>query len=349
MGAWVNFDEIKSRVRLEEVLRSYQVDWLRRSGLHQYRGRCPIHQGQGKDAFHVNLDRGMFHCFACGAGGNVLDLVAAMEGCSIRAAALRLQARHAVQLRGAVSAGPKRPEQNELVTKKREANSPLSFRLNLDRRHPYLAQRGISPAVADYFGVGYYGADGLMSHRIAIPIHDSQGRLVGYCGRALDGTVPRYRFPAGFHKSQVLFNYHRARPIGERRVVIVEGFFDCMRVHQAGFYSVVALMGVRLSPQQKQLLIQQFSTVVLMLDGDPAGAAASKRIAAELGSSVSVFAVLLPPDLQPDRMPIDQLQSVLHNVEEIGRNDRYDNQRPLRAAGAGIKSDNFEVTFTQTA
>jgi DNA primase len=91
MRDWVSFSEIKSRVRLDQVLHSYQVDWLRRSGLHQYRGRCPIHQGQGTEAFHANLERGVFHCFACGAGGNVLDFIAAMEGCSIREAALRLQ------------------------------------------------------------------------------------------------------------------------------------------------------------------------------------------------------------------------------------------------------------------
>jgi hypothetical protein len=73
MHEWVSFSEIKNRVTLERVLRSYRVDWLRRSGLQQYRGRCPIHQGQGVEAFHANLGRGVFHCFACGAGGNVLD------------------------------------------------------------------------------------------------------------------------------------------------------------------------------------------------------------------------------------------------------------------------------------
>lgn len=87
MRDWVSFAEIKSRVTLAQVLRSYQVDWLRGSGRGQYRGRCPIHRGQGREAFHVHLERGVFHCFACGAGGNVLDLVAAMEGCSIREAA----------------------------------------------------------------------------------------------------------------------------------------------------------------------------------------------------------------------------------------------------------------------
>jgi len=94
MSDRVSFAEIKKRVALEQVLRRYQIDWLRRSGPHQYRGRCPIHQGEGTGAFHANLERGVFHCFACGAGGNVLDFVCAMEGCSIREAALRLQEGH---------------------------------------------------------------------------------------------------------------------------------------------------------------------------------------------------------------------------------------------------------------
>jgi len=68
-----------------------------------------------------------------------------------------------------------------------------------------------------------------MQGRIAIPIHDDQGRLVAYCGRALGADAPRYRFPGGFQKGQVLFNYHRARATSEHQVIVVEGFFDCMR------------------------------------------------------------------------------------------------------------------------
>jgi len=121
-----------------------------------------------------------------------------------------------------------------------------------------------------------------MSQRIAIPIHDPNGRLVAYSGRALDGREPRYRFPAGFHKSQVLFNYHRARAAGQHWLIVVEGFFDCMRVHQAGFPSVVGLMGACLSAEQKDLIADRFPDVVLMLDGDPTGRAATTEIAAEL-------------------------------------------------------------------
>ena len=76
---------------------------------------------------------------------------------------------------------------------------------------------------------------GMMSGRIAIPIHDDAGRLVAYCGRALGGVEPRYRFPAGFQKSQVLFHHHRARAGNGGQVIVVEGFVDCMHVYRAGF------------------------------------------------------------------------------------------------------------------
>jgi DNA primase len=252
----VSFEEVKSRVTLEQVLLAYQVEGLRRSGRHQYRGRCPIHQGEGREACHANLARNVFHCFACGAGGNVLDFVAAMERSSIREAALRLQENGlCLALQRPPARPPFRSAEAKLVTKKREVNAPLSFSLSLDGNHPYLVQRGIERVTVDYFGVGFFGGGGLMNRRVAIPVHDGEGRLVAYCGRAIDGSAPRYRFPAGFQKSRVLFNYHRALATGSDEVILVEGFFDCMRVHQAGFSCVVALMGVPLSEAQKELRI----------------------------------------------------------------------------------------------
>jgi DNA primase len=304
MDDWVSFSEVKSRVSLERLLRCYSVDWLRRSGTRQYRGRCPIHQGEGKEAFHANYERNVFHCFACGAGGNVLDFVAAMEKCTIRQAAIQLQRRF-----GGIAAI--QSTKSKLVTKKRGINPPLNFSLTVDSRHPYLAQREVRFETADYFGVGYFGRAGLMSHRIAIPIHDCDGRLVAYCGRSLNGAEPRYQFPSGFRKSHVVYNYHRAFATGARQLIVVEGFVDCMRVHQAGFPNIAALMGAQLSPTQKDLLTSRFQQIVLMLDGDETGRAAMTRIARDLSSACLVIQVRLPANVQPDQMTADQIRHAL--------------------------------------
>jgi DNA primase len=196
----------------------------------------------------------------------------------------------------------------------------LGFSLELDPTHPYLVQRGILPATIGRFGIGYYGRRGLMQGRVAIPIHDEDGRLVAYCGRALAGTAPRYRFPAGFEKSRVLFNYYRAREAKEDRVIVVEGFFDCMRVHQAGFPSVVALMGARLSRAHKDLL-SRFSRVVLLLDGDTTGRAATEQIASDLAPAHTVIPLELRADTQPDQLSEEQIRQVLTATErrEVSR------------------------------
>ena len=315
MNGWVSYSEVKATVSLESVLRHYGVDWLRRSGVNQSRGRCPIHQGQGREAFHVNRVRNLFHCFACGAGGNVLDFVAAMEDCSIREAALLVR-----QLGGAdaVAVAPRCPSpsgQTQLVTKKREVNPLLSFTLSVDGSHPYLTGRGVDRQVADHFGIGYFRGRGLMSGRIAIPIHDRRGRLVAYCGRAVNGRSPRYRFPVAFQKALELFNYHRAAATGSDSVVVVEGFFDCLRVHQAGVPAVVALMGARLSEEQRKLLEERFARITLLLDGDPTGRAATVRIASQMRPACVVHELILPPGLQPDQMLSDQIRRALATAE----------------------------------
>ena len=152
-----------------------------------------------------------------------------------------------------------------------ESNRPLAFTLQgIDPHHPYLAGRGVDSNTAAHFGIGFYPGKGSMEGRIIIPIHNEEGILVAYAGRSLGQTEPRYKFPARFRKSLVLFNLHRAVHHG-KAVIVVEGFFDCFNVYQAGFPCVVALMGCSLSHRQEALLQQHFRQVTLMLDGDNAG------------------------------------------------------------------------------
>jgi DNA primase len=301
-----DFKSIKRGVKLEFVLRHYHVK-LRRTGKGQYRGCCPIHRGEGSDAFHVNLARNIFHCFACGAGGTVLDFVAAMDRCSLFEAAQKLQA-----LTGSSVPTTSPPNEKELVTEGRRVPSPLHFRLTgIDSRHPYLAERGITEQTARDFGVGFYTGPGLMHRRMIIPIHNAEGLLIAYCGRSVDQTQPRYRVPPAFAKSEILFNRHRAGAGENSSVVVVEGFFDCMKVHQAGIRSVVALMGSILYEHQRHVLLERFTRVVLLLDGDPTGRKASTVIAQRLRMNCIVRVISLPDGVQPDQLPAEDIGNIL--------------------------------------
>ena len=305
MANWIDFAVLKRMVPLAAVLEHYRIHELRRSGRDQLRGRCPLHGGEGRETFHVNTAEQVFHCFSCGAGGSVLDLVAKIEGCGLREAAQKLSGWSS--LTGNVA-----PVQKTTVTKKVNPVPPLQFQLRgVDMRHPYLASRGIREATVREFGIGFYGGPGSMSHRLVIPIDDEAGRLVGYCGRSLNGSEPRYRFPARFAKAQVLFNLHRAVATRQSTAIVVEGFFDCLKVYQAGFAWVVALMGSALYEPQRRLLTQRFQHIVLMLDGDAPGQRAAAVVAERLSSDCSVRVVRLAQNTQPDQLSEPVLQELL--------------------------------------
>lgn len=314
MKGWVDFQTVKQTVSLGAVLQHYQVPGLR-TKRDRLEGCCPLHGGQRDDSFRASLSKNVFHCFACQASGNVLDFVAAMEQCSIREAALRLQ-----QWFGISATDPSQLRQSgrekKLVREEEKRNPRLRFALTgVDPGHPYLVSRGIDRATAVEFGIGFYTGPGLMSERIVIPIGNAQGENVAYAGRAPDGKLPKYKLPAGFQKSLEVFNLHRAAATGSTRVIVVEGYFDCLRVHQAGLPWVVALMGSSLSTDQGSALLKRFDSVVLMLDGDAAGSAASRSIAATLSGRCSVSAVRVPDGTQPDQLSLTAIQELLRDSE----------------------------------
>jgi len=309
MGEWVEFAAVKQAVSLEAVLHHYQVPGLRRRRDY-LEGRCPIHRGERDDSFRASLNKNVFHCFSCQAKGNVLDFVAAMEKCSVREAACRLQRWFGVGASSELAPMPREGSKAELVREKEECNLPLRFVLTgLDHGHGYLQQRGIDRATAAEFGVGFYGGPGLMSQRIVIPIRNAQGQIVAYAGRAVDGRSPKYKLPAGFRKGSELFNQHRASATGSKTVIVVEGYFDCLRVHQAGIPFVVALMGTSLSASQERVLTGRFEKVVLMLDGDAAGRAGTRAISTQLSRKCTLAVANVPDGEQPDQLVPADIQN----------------------------------------
>ncbi len=311
---WVDFKAVKAAVSMEALLARYGVNWLRKSG-DELRGRCPIHKGEGQNTFHVSLPKNAFNCFSCNARGNVLDFVAAMEGCSTRDAALKLKDWFPLGIPSPVIEKPAETSvvvQDVGVKESPLDNKPLSFKLKgIDHEHAYLKDRGITAETARQFGVGFFPGRGSMHGRIVIPIHNEKGELVAYAGRAIHGSEPKYKLPVGFHKSLEIYNLHR---VGESdHVVVVEGFFDTMKTAQAGF-PVVALMGCSLSQRQEELLVQRFKRIVLMFDGDEAGRKATEECLVGLGRKMWIAAVTLPGGQQPDQLSAEHVQKLLESL-----------------------------------
>jgi DNA primase len=102
-----------------------------------------------------------------------------------------------------------------------------------------------------------------------------------------------------------------------RWALVVEGFFDCLQVHQAGYRNVVALLGVSLSGAQEKLLLERFARLVLMLDGDEAGQRASRQLAARLQGRVSLSIVKVPSGRQPDQLSREEIGGMVSRASGV--------------------------------
>lgn len=307
----INFQAAK-QVPIARVLAHYGVQLYATGG--ELRGQCPLPEHssrESRNSFSVNTARNVWCCQSQSCihardgelGGTVLDLVARLERCSIREAAARLTEWFGTSEVAHV------PTQHVSAP---QTNLPLRFQLTgLDHSHPYLEGRGLTPTTARALGIGYYGGPGMMQGRVVIPVHNKAYQLVAYAGRSIHAEEPKYRFPPGFHKSQELFLFHRAKNSGNDTVVVVEGFFDAAKVWQAGHRNVVALMGSSLSDRQAGLLHQHFRSAVLMLDGDAAGQAATDAITRRLSQIMNVDPIRLTASVQPDQLAPREINDML--------------------------------------
>ncbi len=320
MRRWVSFSAIKNAVTMEQALARYGI-LLKPAGFDTLRGPCPLpmHESDSVHSFSVDTRRNIWACHSESCirnrggciGGNILDFMALMERCSIREAALLLQD-GSIELPSAPGTQVARPCGGD------RRNVALTFQLTeLLGQHPYLVARGVDEATAAWFGIGYYQGSGFLRGRIAIPIHNAAGELVAYAGRSVDSSEPRYLFPPGFRKSAELFNLHRVSSNPPQQLIVVEGFFDCVRVYQAGFSNVVALMGCTMSREQTKLLCAVCSRAVLFLDGDLAGRQAVSAISSTLeAQGLEVREVCLPDGRQPDSMQTHDIQKLLGTSSE---------------------------------
>jgi DNA primase len=345
---WVDFREIRSQVRISDVLDHFSVKLKIRGD--KGTGFCPLpgHRSStdGKrrsPSFSVNLQKGIFQCFSCGAKGNVIDLVCYLQGLDpgsgqdVRVAALMIQERFcsvdsipSPQPSRAVVSESKPVVQNndeQAATGPVIVNAPLDFELkHLDPGHPYLTKRGFTQDTIAHFGIGYCSR-GLMQGRIAIPLHDVAGNLIGYAGRIvddkqIDAEHPKYLLPGArdlkgvrheFHKSEFLYNGWRlTQPV--RELIVVEGFASVWWLHQHGWRDCVALMGNTASPRQIELAIELTDPdgcIHIFTDANEAGLQGAKKLLCEFSPKRLVRWAKLDGNRQPTDLNAKDLQSLL--------------------------------------
>jgi len=332
---FVDFKAVKAAITMKQVLMHYDLlDRFKRSG-DSLSGPCPIHGGENPTQFRVSLSKNVWNCFSqCKSGGNTLDFISRLENVSIHGAALKAiewfgldseamtahsHGEHQNEASKEEAAPPSKPKKAATAPEKSKANPVLKFRLDkLERDHPYLMVRGLTPETIAYFDIGFC-AKGMMAERIAIPIRNPEGSIVAYAGR-LPGEptddASKYKLPPGFRKSQELFNLDRASTEPkEMPLVIVEGFFDCMKLHQNGCRKVVALMGSTMSEAQEKLIrqcIDSRSRVIVMLDENDAGKAGHEDITCRLSKHCFVKVhVFDTQDAEPEHLTAEDVQAFL--------------------------------------
>ncbi len=307
----LDFKRLRQQVGVGQVLTAYRLNENLRLRGEYLVGPCPLHGGNNRTAFRANLRRNIWNCFTSCGGGDVVDLTRIIERCSYAQAALHL--RHLAQ--GAS------PSPQTTCPKPHSATPALGYRpfrrrIPLDPSAPFLQQhKRITAQTASRFEAGIPDQRStFLRGTIAVRLHDINGQPLGYCGRRLDhddiSRWGKWRFPVSFPKAQILFNAHRALHARASGIVVVECPWAVLRLSQVGFPGAVALLGTTISTRQADW-IQQAPEILLLLDGDPAGRAASRSLDQLLNTKTKVRICDLPEDYELEDFTDEELASLL--------------------------------------
>ncbi len=308
-------DELRARVPLAPVV-GRRVK-LTRAG-REWKGCCPFHN-EKTPSFYVNDDKGFYHCFGCGAHGDVIRFLTEQEGLGFIDAVKQLAGEAGMTV---PSDTPEARARGDEVDGLLALTARAADWFQMQLRGPagaqaraYLDRRQVAPAQISDFGLGFSpdGRSGLKAAlkdvaddrlveagllgrsdtgetydrfrgRLMFPIRDRRGRVVGFGGRALGDAQPKYLNSADgplFDKGRLLYNLDRAGPVARKsgRLVIVEGYMDVIGAAGSGFTDLVAPLGTALTEAQLALAWRQADEPILCFDGDGAGQRAALRAA----------------------------------------------------------------------
>ena len=359
--------ELLSKNDIESVASSYVA--FKRRGRNLV-GLCPFH-GEKTASFNLYPETNSFYCFGCGAGGDVITFIKRIENLDYIDAIKLLADRSGMKM---PEMRQENDQTSRLRMRILEANREAARIFHAALYRPegrvaldYYHDRGYTDATIKHFGLGFappgwdYLLKGLRAkgfkdeelvaaflaakgrnggtydvfrNRVMIPIIDIRGNVVGFGGRVLDDSKPKYintESTLAFSKSRNLFALNFAKNTG-RELNLCEGYMDVIAMHQAGFTNTVAALGTSFPEEQMQLIARYADRINLIFDADGAGQKATRRAIDNLRrTGLDVRVVTIPDGKDPDefikkngaaafKLLLDRsANAVEHRLLEIGK------------------------------
>jgi DNA primase len=335
-------DELKSRTSLVEVI-SRKVKLTRKGREHT--GLCPFHN-EKTPSFTVNETKGFYHCFGCGAHGDAVSFEMKANGLSFLEAVEKLAHRAGMEMpKPSKEEAQKQKKRFSLYEITTQATKFFQKSLKMPEGREalaYLKDRGLSDETIEFFKLGFapFGnalkahltsqgfeekdikACGLINipndgrssydyfrNRIMFPISNPKGKIVGFGGRVLDDSQPKYlNSPETvlFDKRRTLYSFYESREeiYTNKQAIVCEGYMDVIALYQAGIKNAVASLGTAFSQEHINLLWRVDNEPIMCFDGDNAGKRAAFRaseiVLPILKPSYSLRFLLLPDGKDPD-------------------------------------------------
>lgn len=311
-------EEIKYRNDIFDIISGYVT--LKRSGS-GYVGLCPFHS-ERTPSFHVAADRGFFHCFGCGAGGDVISFIMRIENLDYPSAVEFLAKRAGIQLPENSTRRDETSKTRILDMNKAAAKFFYEQLKKSDEAMKYLSMRGLSGSAIKHFGIGYAPnefsmltkylktlgytekelSDGFLCgksrntgklydyfrNRIIFPIIDTIGNIIAFGGRIIGDGMPKYLNTSdtpAFKKSRNLFALNFAKQNCSDGFILCEGYMDVVSLHEYGFTQAVATLGTAITPEQARIMKRYTDKVLVSYDNDDAGQKAASRAMKILGDA----------------------------------------------------------------
>ncbi len=306
-------DELNHRNPIEDVVGQYVA--LTRKGSNLF-GLCPFH-GEKTASFSVKPEKGIYYCFGCHKGGGAVNFIMEIENLSYPDAVRFLAKRAGLEVPDDNRDNSQFKKKERLWALCREAARFFNDRLKTpqaEEARAYIARRGLSNSTVTRFGLGYapnswtalidamtakgftkqelLEADLVSKHkekgtfydrfrnRLMFPIIDVRGNVIGFGGRVLDDSKPKYLNSSEtiiFNKRRNLFAMNIVKKSKQGHIILTEGYMDAIALHQYGFDCAVASLGTSLTQEHADMLSKYTDEVILTYDGDQAGQNATKR------------------------------------------------------------------------